>query len=131
MAVVVLGERPSVEFQGDLQELAFRIGKEDEALIADLKAKGVRVVTIFLSGRPMFTGKLINQSDAFVAAWLPGSQGAGAADVLVARADGRPAMDFTGRLPFAGPMMRARRSPNRCFRPASGSTTRIPSQLLP
>jgi beta-glucosidase len=103
VAVVVLGERPYAEFQGDLQELAFRIGKEDETLIANLKAKGVRVVTIFLSGRPMFTGKLINQSDAFVAAWLPGSQGEGVADVLVARTDGQPAMDFTGRLPFAWP----------------------------
>ncbi len=103
VAVIVLGERPYAEFQGDLQELAFRVGKEDAALIARLKAAGVRVVTVFLSGRPMFAGALLNQSDAFVAAWLPGSQGAGVADVLVAGADGRPMRDFAGRLPFAWP----------------------------
>lgn len=103
IAVIVLGERPYAEFQGDLPDLAYRVGKEDAALLARLKAAGVPVVTVFLSGRPMFTGALINQSDAFVAAWLPGSQGAGIADVLVAGADGRPQRDFTGRLPFAWP----------------------------
>ncbi len=61
------------------------------------------MVTVFLSGRPLFTGPLFNQSDAFVAGWLPGSQGAGVADVLVAGANGRPRRDFTGRLPFAWP----------------------------
>jgi beta-glucosidase len=51
----------------------------------------------------MFTGPLINQADAFVAAWLPGTQGRGIADVLVAGADGKTLRDFTGRLPFAWP----------------------------
>ncbi len=61
------------------------------------------MVIVFLSGRPMFTGKLINQADAFVAAWLPGTQGRGVADVLVAGANGKAPRDFTGRLPFAWP----------------------------
>jgi beta-glucosidase len=103
VAVIVLGEHPYAEFQGDVAELAFRTANEDAELITRLKAQGVRVVTVFLSGRPMFAGKLINQSDAFVAAWLPGSQGAGVADVLVARADGQAVRDFSGRLPFAWP----------------------------
>jgi beta-glucosidase len=103
VAVIVLGERPYAEFQGDVQELAFRVAREDAALITRLKAAGVRIVTVFLSGRPLFTGPLFNQSDAFVAAWLPGSQGAGVADVLVAGKNGRPQRDFTGRLPFAWP----------------------------
>ena len=51
----------------------------------------------------MFTSGLINRADAFVAAWLPGSQGQGVADVLVAGRDGRPRRDFSGRLPFAWP----------------------------
>ncbi len=103
VAVIVLGERPYAEFQGDVPELAFRTSSEDAAVIARMKAEGVRVVTIFLSGRPMFAGTLINVSDGFVAAWLPGSQAAGIADVIVAAADGRPPRDFAGRLPFAWP----------------------------
>ena len=103
VAVIVLGERPYAEFQGDVPDIAYRATAEEDALIARLKAQGTRVVTVFLSGRPMFAGKLINQSDAFVAAWLPGTQGNGIADVLVARADGKAPRDFTGRLSFAWP----------------------------
>lgn len=103
VAVVILGEKPYAEFEGDVPDLAFRIAPSDEEMIARFKSDGIRVVTVFLSGRPMFTGKLINQSDAFVAAWLPGTQGRGVADVLVAGANGRPSRDFTGRLPFAWP----------------------------
>ncbi len=103
VAVLVLGERPYAEFQGDVPDIAFRVTTEEEDLISRLKAQGTRIVTVFLSGRPMFAGKLINQSDAFVAAWLPGTQGGGIADVLVAKADGRAPRDFTGKLPFAWP----------------------------
>lgn len=103
VAIVVLGERPYAEFQGDVPDIAFRATAEEENLIARLKAQGTKIVTVFLSGRPMFANKLINQSDAFVAAWLPGTQGAGVADVLVARANGKPLRDFTGKLPFAWP----------------------------
>ena len=103
VAVIVLGERPYAEFQGDVPDIAYRATPEEDALIARLKAQGTRVVTVFLSGRPMFAGKLINQSDAFVAAWLPGTQGNGVADVLVAGANGKSPRDFTGRLPFAWP----------------------------
>lgn len=103
VAVVVLGEKPYAEFEGDVPHLAYQPSTEDEALIARLKAQGTRVVIMFLSGRPMFTGRLINQADAFVAAWLPGTQGRGVADVLVAGANGKPLRDFTGRLPFAWP----------------------------
>ena len=103
VAVVVYGEQPYAEFQGDLPNLAFRPQAGEQELIARLKAQGIKVVSVFLSGRPMFTGAQINASDAFVAAWLPGTQGAGVADVLVARRDGTTARGFTGRLPFAWP----------------------------
>ncbi len=103
VAVVVVGEKPYAEFEGDVPDLAFRMKSGEEELIARLKSQGIRVVVVFLSGRPMFTGKLINQADAFVAAWLPGTQGRGVADVLVAAANGRPLRDFSGRLPFAWP----------------------------
>lgn len=103
VAVVVLGENPYAEFQGDIPHLAFAPRPEDEALIARLKADGTRVVVLFLSGRPLFAGRLFNQADAFVAAWLPGSQGEGVADVLVADAGGRVRRDFSGRLSFPWP----------------------------
>lgn len=103
VAVVVLGEKPYAEFEGDVPNLAFQTKSGEDEMIARLKSQGIKVVVVFLSGRPMFTGKLINQSDAFVAAWLPGTQGRGVADVLVARSDNKPQRDFTGRLPFAWP----------------------------
>lgn len=103
VAVVVLGEKPYAEFEGDVPDLAFRMRNGEDALIKRLKDQGIPVVVVFLSGRPMFTGSLINQADAFVAAWLPGTQGAGVADVLVAGRDGKSPRDFTGRLPFAWP----------------------------
>jgi beta-glucosidase len=103
VAVVVLGETPYAEFEGDIPDLAYRSKSGEEELIARLKSQNIRVVVVFLSGRPLFTGKLINQADAFVAAWLPGTQGRGVADVLVAGVDGKPLRDFTGRLPFAWP----------------------------
>jgi beta-glucosidase len=103
VAVIVLGEKPYAEFEGDVPNLAFQPGASDEQIIARLKAQGVPVVVVFLSGRPMFTGKLINQADAFVAAWLPGTQGRGVADVLVTGPNGAPARDFTGQLSFAWP----------------------------
>jgi beta-glucosidase len=103
VAIYVLGEKPYAEFEGDIPHLAFQPDAADISAIEQLKAKGVPVVVLFLSGRPMFTGKLINLADAFVAGWLPGSQGQGVADVLVAGRDGKSKRDFTGKLPFAWP----------------------------
>lgn len=103
VAVVVIGEKPYAEFEGDVPNLAFHAQPAEEEMIAKLKAQGIPVVIVFLSGRPMFMGKFINQADAFVAAWLPGTQGRGVADVLVSGPNGKPARDFTGRLSFAWP----------------------------
>lgn len=104
VAVVVYGEPPYAEFQGDLANLDFApSGDPHLALLRGLKAKGIPVVSLFLSGRPLFVGPELDASDAFVAAWLPGTQAVGIADVVVARADGRPARDFSGVLPFAWP----------------------------
>ena len=102
VAIVVFGETPYAEFQGDRPHLDF--AGEGLETIEALKAKGVPVVSVFLSGRPMFVGPELEASDAFVAAWLPGSQGgSGVAEVLVAGADGRTRRDFTGKLSFAWP----------------------------
>ena len=104
VAVVVYGEDPYAEFQGDVPTLDYQpSGAADLALLRKLKAAGIPVVSVFLSGRPMWTNPEINASDAFVAAWLPGSQGDGVADVLVAGRNGKPKRDFTGKLSFSWP----------------------------
>jgi beta-glucosidase len=72
----------------------------DLAALDRVAGKGVPVVTILLSGRPVSANDLINRSDAFVAAWLPGTEAQGIADVLFANRNGRPAYDFSGRLSF-------------------------------
>ncbi|WP_374406168.1 glycoside hydrolase family 3 N-terminal domain-containing protein [Pelagerythrobacter sp.] len=104
VAVVVFGETPYAEMQGDVPTLDYQpTGAEDLALLRKLKDQGIPVVSVFLSGRPMFVSPEINASDAFVAAWLPGTQADGIADVLVAQRSGEPARDFTGKLSFAWP----------------------------
>lgn len=103
VAVVVFGEQPYAEFQGDLSNLMFQPLSGELELIKSLKDRGIPVVAVFLSGRPMFVGKAMNLADAFVAAWQPGSQGQGVADVLVAGRDGKPKRDFTGTLSFDWP----------------------------
>jgi len=104
VAVVVYGENPYAEYQGDLPTLEFEPGdKRSLALLEKLRGDGIPVVSVFLTGRPLWTNPEINASDAFVVAWLPGSEGVGVADVLVADGEGRPRHDFTGRLSFSWP----------------------------
>ncbi|HYC97202.1 exo 1,3/1,4-beta-D-glucan glucohydrolase [Brevundimonas sp.] len=102
VAIVVFGETPYAEFQGDVDNLDFTPTEPLETL-RRLKAAGIPTVSVFLSGRPLWTNPEINQSDAFVAAWLPGTEGGGVADVLVGGRDGRPRHDFSGRLSFSWP----------------------------
>ncbi|ANY21392.1 Periplasmic beta-glucosidase precursor [Tsuneonella dongtanensis] len=96
VAVVVFGETPYAEFEGDRKTAVF----DDEkglALLRKFEAAGIPAVALFLSGRPKWVNREINAADAFVASWLPGSEGAGIADVLYGK---RPA---TGRLSFSWP----------------------------
>ena len=117
VAVVVFGEEPYAEFQGDLSNLMFKGGRSgDLELIRKLKADGIPVVAVFLSGRPLWLNREINATDAFVAAWLPGSEGGGVADVLLQGADGRPQYDFKGKLSFSWPR-RADQYDNNLGRP--------------
>jgi beta-glucosidase len=103
-AIVVFGEGPYAEFEGDRETLAFSAG-DDHALqtLRRLKSQGIPTVAVFLSGRPMWVNPELNAADAFVAAWLPGSEGEGIADMLLRAADGSVAFDFSGRLSFSWP----------------------------
>ncbi|MBA4008885.1 MAG: 1,4-beta-D-glucan glucohydrolase [Erythrobacter sp.] len=96
IAIVVFGEPPYAEFVGDRKDLAFR-DEEGLNLLKAYKARGVPTVAVFLSGRPLWVNRELNAADAFVASWLPGSEGAGVADVLFGKA--QP----TGRLSFSWP----------------------------
>jgi beta-glucosidase len=96
VAIVVFGEDPYAEFQGDRPDVGFDDPK-NLALLRSLKAAGVPTVAVFLSGRAMWVNPFLNTSDAFVAAWLPGSEGGGVADILFGKAD------FRGKLPYSWP----------------------------
>ncbi|MBQ4833166.1 glycoside hydrolase family 3 C-terminal domain-containing protein [Pseudoalteromonas sp. MMG010] len=104
VAVVVFGEEPYAEGHGDRDNLEFeRNNKKSLALLKSLKAQGIPVVSIFISGRPMWVNAELNASDAFVAAWLPGTEGEGIAQVLLKTADEKVQYDFTGKLSFSWP----------------------------
>ena len=103
-AVVVFGEKPYAEFQGD--RAALTLDPELTAPYATMKklqAEGIPVVAVMLTGRPLYVNPALNSADAFVVAWLPGSEGGGIADVLVGDAAGSPRFDFSGQLPAAWP----------------------------
>ncbi|WP_425997542.1 glycoside hydrolase family 3 protein [Caulobacter sp. DWR1-3-2b1] len=114
VAVVVFGETPYAEGVGDLKTLEYQAGdKTDVVLLKRLKAAGVPVVAVFLTGRPLWINPELNASDAFVSAWLPGSEGGGIADVIVGDKAGRPRADFHGKLSFSWPKSAAQTSLNR------------------
>lgn len=104
VAIAVFGEEPYAEFQGDIPNLLYKPGNDaDLELLKRLKAEGIAVVAVFISGRPLWMNREINAADAFVAAWLPGSEGAGVADVLLRKPDGSVNHDFKGKLSFSWP----------------------------
>lgn len=80
LAIVVAGERPYAEFSGDRQDL--RLSASDQSLVAALHDRGIPVVLVLVSGRPMIVTEMLPDLAGLVAVWLPGSEGAGVADVL-------------------------------------------------
>jgi beta-glucosidase len=80
VGVVVIGETPYAEMQGDRKDLA--LAPEDVAAVNNMKAAGIPVVVVLVSGRPMILENVLDKADAVVAAWLPGTEGDGVADVL-------------------------------------------------
>jgi beta-glucosidase len=93
--LVVLGERPYAEMKGDSRDLI--LPPEDISVLKKAREAGVPVITVLLSGRPLILGSVLDSSDALIAAWLPGTEGHGVADVLFG--DYKP----TGKLPHSWP----------------------------
>jgi beta-glucosidase len=102
-AIVVIGELPYAEGLGDINQFETLehavLHPEDLEVIERIRtqAPAVPIVTVFVAGRPLYVNKELNRSDAFVAAWLPGSEGGGVADVLFGD------FDFTGKLSYSWP----------------------------
>jgi len=80
-AIAVVGETPYAEFEGD-RPGAMGLDAEDLATIERLRASGVPVIVVLVSGRPLDIAAELPKWDALLAAWLPGTEGRGVADVL-------------------------------------------------
>jgi beta-glucosidase len=105
--IAVIGETPYAELVGDIEGhdtlRHSRRYPEDLQVLQAVAGKGVPIITVLLTGRPVWVNDLLNLSDAFVVAWLPGTEGKGVADVVVGTSHGKPRFDFTGRLSFSWP----------------------------
>lgn len=95
LGIVVIGETPYAEFMGDRQSL--ELSEEDVAVVDKMKQSGMPLLVVLISGRPVIIDKVIDKADAFVAAWLPGTEGRGVTDVLFG--DFKP----VGKLSFSWP----------------------------
>jgi len=95
--IVVVGETPYAEGVGDRAAEQLVLDEEQRELIARYHDAGKRVVTVLISGRPLLVAEQVEQSAAFVAAWLPGSEGRGIAEVLFGD------YGFKGKLGFSWP----------------------------
>ncbi len=105
--VAVIGETPYAETLGDIMPSATLRHSDrypEDLAVLQTVAKGHQpVVTVLVAGRPLYVNDLLNLSDAFVAAWLPGTEGAGVADVLFAGDSGAGPHNFRGTLAMPWP----------------------------
>ncbi len=101
VAIIVVGEVPYAEFFGDIghesNQLELTLTKEHQKYIKTYQEKGIKTIVVLVSGRPLIVTDQIHQSDAFVAAWLIGSEGDGVAEVLFGD------YNFKGKLPHSWP----------------------------
>ena len=93
--IVVVGEMPYAEGRGDSATLT--LPPDDLALVAAMRPRLTRLVVIVLSGRPVMLDGILDEADAVIAAWLPGTEGAGIADVLLGDSP------FRGTTPYTWP----------------------------
>ena len=95
VAILVLSEKPYAEWFGDDNQL--QLSEENKNIVSNLKKENIPIITILISGRPLMINNELNSSNAFIAAWLPGTEGGGVADVLFG--DYAP----TGKLSYTWP----------------------------
>jgi beta-glucosidase len=104
-AVVVLSEKPYAEFQGDSATID-TLPAEDWTLLQQARGSGKPVIALVVSGRPVLIASHLTQADAWIAAWLPGTEGDGVADLLFGD------KKFTGKLSHSWPKTEAQTSSN-------------------
>ena len=101
LAIIVVGETPYAEFFGDIGHESntrkLTLTAEHQNYINMYTKKGIETIVVLISGRPLVVTQQINKSNAFVAAWLPGSEGHGIAEVLFGE------HNFKGKLPHSWP----------------------------
>ncbi len=101
VAIIAVGETPYAEFMGDVGngkgDYKISLSRKHKDYIAYYKKQNIPIVILLVSGRPLVTTPEINKSDAFIAAWLPGSEGGGVAEILFGK------YDFSGKLPHSWP----------------------------
>jgi beta-glucosidase len=136
VAVVVIGEDAYAEMRGTIKPwrgIAYAALKptyaRDLATLRTLRAAGAAVVTVLLTGRPLYVTEEINLSDAFVVAWLPGPQGVAVTDLLFAARGGGPVHDFQGRLAHTWPARKDSMAVNRL--PPHIPDYRVPPEEVP
>lgn len=95
VGIAVVGEEPYAEGEGDRADLT--LSQPQRRLVRRMRERVRRLVVVLISGRPLIVTGELELADAFVAAWLPGSEGQGVADVLFGQ------QPFTGRLPYTWP----------------------------
>ncbi len=105
--IAVIGETPYAETAGDIRAPAplslAAVAPQAQDLLERAASHGAPLVSVLFTGRPLESREALARSDAFVVAWLPGTEGSGIADVLVEKSHGRVHYRFTGRLPFPWP----------------------------
>ena len=103
VVIGVFGEEPYAEMLGDLKDVSFAAtDPKFLPMLEAMNAKNISTVSIFLSGRPLVVNRQLNASDAFIAAWLPGSAVEGIADVIFTK-DNKINYDFVGKLSYSWP----------------------------
>ncbi len=95
VCLAVVGEQPYAEGVGDDKDP--KLSRTDVDLLTKMRAKCDRLAVMLFSGRPLLISELVGEWDALVAAWLPGTEGDGIADVLFGREP------FSGTLPYTWP----------------------------
>jgi beta-glucosidase len=100
VAVIVVGEKPYAEFFGDVNDntgFELTLSEAHQNYIETYTHAGVKTVVVLISGRPLVVTEQLEKADAFVVAWLPGSEGHGIAEVLFGD------YNFAGKLPHSWP----------------------------